>query len=124
MKRTDTAKLVQLRRVVGRRADIVTFARAYTRHFGDKDTYVVQKAKVLQLFRRYAGQVVVLPPALLTDFYQVWNPDTPERCRGCGEALVGRCPIEHKYCNDACRLGPNPKHTSDRLEEAVPELES
>ena len=108
-KPSDAEKLAWLRQELGGEAGLIDFARKYVELFSAMvHTESVQKMSVLRLFRVYGGarykRECDLPPALLTDFQQLWHPDAPPRCRECAKALVGRWPIEHLYCNDACRL--------------------
>ena len=108
-KPSDKEKLAWLRQELGGGAELVDFARKYLELFAAKVlTEAVQKLSVLRLYQVYAGATYKrecdLPPALLSDFQWVWHPDAPSRCRECGKALTGPCPIEHLYCNDACRL--------------------
>ena len=106
-KPSDAEKLAWLRQELGGEAELIHFARKYMELFNTKvHTESVQKASVLRLYRVYAGteykRECDLPPALLSDFQQVWHPDAPSRCRECGKALTGNYPIERLYCNDAC----------------------
>eukprot|EP00973_Karenia_brevis_P061966 8618317-Karenia_brevis.AAC.1 len=61
---------------------------------------------VLRLYQQYAGvswaKESDLPPAILTEFQQIWNPDAPERCRECAKALEGTHPITHLFCSKGC----------------------
>ena len=103
----DDEKLAWLRQELGARCGLVDFARKYLELFQSKVRAVAtQKASVLRLYGRYAGTTWVkesdLPPALLTEFQQVWHPEAPERCRECSKALVGTCPITDKFCSKAC----------------------
>ena len=101
-------KLAWLRQELGGGADLIDFARKYLELFRSKVlSEAVQKTSVFRLYATYAGaqwkRESDLPPALLTDFQQLWNPDAPERCRECAKALVGVCPITHAFCSDACK---------------------
>ena len=106
-KPSDGEKLAWLRQELGGNADLLDFARKYLELFRSKVSMeAVQKASVLRLYRQYAGggwaKESDLPPAILTEFQQIWNPDAPERCRECAKALVGAHPITHLFCSKGC----------------------
>ena len=107
-KPSDEEKLAWMRQELGERARLIDFAHKYLELFRSKVcSEAAQKASAIRLYAQYAGsgwkKESDLPPALLTDFQQVWNPDAPERCRECAKALVGVWPITHAYCSDACK---------------------
>ena len=107
-KPNDDEKLAWLRQELrGGDVGLIDFARKYLELFrANVHTEAVQKMSALRLYKAYAGapwgKECDLPPALLTDFQQLWNPEAPERCRECGKALVGAWPILHKFCSDTC----------------------
>ena len=107
-KPNDDEKLAWMRQELGSRScGLIDFARKYLELFQSKvHAVTVQKTSVLRLYRRYSGSSWAMEsdllPALLTEFQQVCHPEAPERCRGCAKALVGRCPITHSFCSDAC----------------------
>ena len=108
-KPSDEEKLAWLRQELrGGDVGLIDFARKYLELFrGNVHTEAVQKMSALRLYKAYAcapwTKECDLPPALLTEFQLLWNPEAPERCRECGKALVGAWPILHKFCRDACK---------------------
>jgi hypothetical protein len=139
-------QLEALTSVLGKGADLVSFAREFRELVGDRMHEDSQRSNCLKLYRKYAGITETdergsyrtvaearklaysmecqVPPGELEEFQKLWNVDAPRRCHEDHCTMPVDAPLGKRFCTKHADAGKSIlcTRTTERSEDADGEV--